>query len=114
MFVSNGEGWGGLAAASTIVSLATRPLPSASSSNSPKNFSGTTEVKIEGGRPPEKDVKRWTKGDLTGGDPVALPVDPKSMASLTGEVFVGRLSKALYFASAHCDHSCCICFQSRP
>jgi len=33
----------------------------------------------------EKKGTRWTKGDLTGSDPVVIPVDPKSMAGLTSQ-----------------------------
>lgn len=53
-------------------------------------------IKTENGRPADKDANRWAKGELPGNDLTAIPVDPKSMANLTGEVFVGRLSKAIY------------------
>ncbi len=43
----------------------------------------------------EKKATRWTKGDLTGSDPVAIPVNPQSMAAFTGEELVGKLAVAL-------------------
>jgi hypothetical protein len=61
------------------------------------DFPGKYKVtKTESGRPADKDANRWAKGDLTGNDLTAIPVDPKSMSTLTGEVLVGRLSKAIY------------------
>jgi hypothetical protein len=53
-----------------------------------------TVIKTEQGRPAEKNVARWTKGDLTPSDPVAIPVDPKTAPSATQTI--GALSKALY------------------
>jgi hypothetical protein len=44
----------------------------------------------------EKKATRWTKGPLTGADPIAVPVDPASTAGFTGEVIQGRLMKALF------------------
>lgn len=43
----------------------------------------------------EKKASRWTKGDLTGSDPVAIPVQPASMAAFTGEELVGKLGAEL-------------------
>jgi hypothetical protein len=48
------------------------------------------------GKPTDKDVVRWTKGDLTGGsDTIAIPIDPKTTAAFSTEVFSGRLLKAI-------------------
>jgi hypothetical protein len=55
-----------------------------------------TITKLEGGKPTEKKATRWVKGDLTGSDPIGVPVDPKSMAGFTTEVLIQRLSKAIY------------------
>jgi hypothetical protein len=53
-------------------------------------------TKLEGGKPAEKEVKRYVKGDLPGNDPVAIPVDPKTTAAFTSDVMLGRLNKAIY------------------
>ncbi len=53
-------------------------------------------TKLEGGKPTEKEVKRYQKGDLPGGDLTGIPVDPKTTAAFTSDVMVGRLSKAIY------------------
>ncbi len=42
----------------------------------------------------EKKAKRWEKGDLTGSDPVAIPVSPMTMAGFS-EKAVGQLRLAL-------------------
>jgi hypothetical protein len=48
------------------------------------------------GKPTDKEVTRWTKGELTGGsDTLAIPIDPKTTAAFSSEVFSGRLLKAL-------------------
>ena len=68
---------------------------------SPFNWKGTEYPekykvsKIEGNRPAEKEVKRYQKGDLPGGDLTGIPVDPKTTAAFTSEVMIGRLAKAL-------------------
>jgi hypothetical protein len=43
----------------------------------------------------DKNGVRWTRGDLTGNDPVLIPVDPATTGALTGEEAVGKLAKAL-------------------
>jgi hypothetical protein len=53
-------------------------------------------TKIEGGKPAEKEVKRYVKGDLPGGDLTGIPVDPKTTAAFTSDVMLGRLNKAIY------------------
>ncbi len=55
-----------------------------------------TITKLENNKPAEKKATRWVKGDLTGGDPIGVPVDPKSMAGFTSEVLIQRLNKAIY------------------
>lgn len=57
---------------------------------------GFTVTKYENGKPAEKKANRWTKGDLTGSDPVGIPVDPKSTASFTSDVLIQRLNKMIY------------------
>ena len=59
----------------------------------PKEY---TITKLEQNKPVEKKATRWVKGDLTGSDPIAVPVDPKSMAGFTSEVLIQRLNKAIY------------------
>ena len=54
-------------------------------------------TKLEGGKPAEKEAKRYVKGDLPGGgDLTAIPVDPKTTAAFTSDVMIGRLNKAIY------------------
>jgi hypothetical protein len=55
-----------------------------------------TITKLENNKPAEKKATRWLKGELLGNDPIAVPVDPRSMAGFTNEVLVQRLNKALY------------------
>ncbi|MEO5730190.1 MAG: formin [Byssovorax sp.] len=55
-----------------------------------------TVTKFENGKPAEKKATRWIKGELTGGDPTVIPVDPKSMAGFTSEVLIQRLNKMIY------------------
>lgn len=45
-------------------------------------------------RAEEKNATRWVKGDLTGSDPIAIPVDPKSMPATSNPA--NLLSKAIY------------------
>lgn len=46
----------------------------------PKEY---TITKLESNKPVEKKAKRWEKGDLTGSDPIAIPMSPQSMAGFT-------------------------------
>jgi hypothetical protein len=39
----------------------------------------------------EKKANRWTKGELTGSDPVAIPVQPASVAAFSTEELIGKL-----------------------
>jgi len=57
---------------------------------------GMTVTKFENGKAAEKKATRWLKGELTGSDPVVIPVDPKSMAGFTSEVLIQRLNKMIY------------------
>lgn len=59
----------------------------------PANFMVT---KYENGKPVEKKANRWTKGELTGSDPVGIPVDPKTTAAFSSEVLIQRLNKMIY------------------
>lgn len=43
----------------------------------------------------EKKATRWVKGELTGTDPVAIPVQPSSVAAFTSEELVFKLGKAI-------------------
>jgi hypothetical protein len=53
--------------------------------------------KPEGARTVEKEVAHYVKGDLPGNDPVAVPVDPKTMTNMSeGVALFGRLQKAIY------------------
>lgn len=58
-----------------------------------------TVMKLErtqqGPKTVEKKATRWTKGDLTGSDPLAIPVDPATVAAFTTQELVFKLSKAL-------------------
>jgi hypothetical protein len=61
------------------------------------DFPGKYKVlRNDGGKQVEKDVNRWQKGDLTGSDLVAIPVDPKSTAAFSSEVISNQLLKAIY------------------
>jgi hypothetical protein len=55
-------------------------------------------LKLEGGKSAEKKAARYQKGELpgNGSDPIAVPVDPKTTAGLTGELLIQRLNKAVY------------------
>lgn len=58
-------------------------------------FPGTYSVtRLENNKPAEKKATRWTKGDLVGSDPIAVPVDPKTTSAFTNDALVGQLSKA--------------------
>lgn len=57
---------------------------------------GYTITKLENNKPAEKKATRWVKGELVASEPVVVPIDPKSMAGFTSEVWVQRLNKALY------------------
>jgi hypothetical protein len=59
------------------------------------DFPGTYSVtRLENNKPAEKKATRWTKGELVGSDPIAVPVDPKTTAAFTNDALVGQLSKA--------------------
>jgi hypothetical protein len=49
----------------------------------------------QGTKQEEKNANRWTKGDLTATDPIAIPVDQASVAAFSSEELVFKLSKAL-------------------
>ncbi len=49
----------------------------------------------QGTKTEEKKANRWTKGDLTGSDPVAIPVDQASVAAFSSEELVFKLSKGM-------------------
>lgn len=49
----------------------------------------------QGVKEAEKKANRWQKGDLTGSDPVAIPVLPSSVAGFTSEQVVIQLGKTL-------------------
>ncbi|MCC6558249.1 MAG: formin [Polyangiaceae bacterium] len=54
-----------------------------------------TERTQQGAKQVEKEVARWTKGELTGSDPLAIPVTPQSTAALTSEQVVFKLAGAM-------------------
>jgi hypothetical protein len=43
----------------------------------------------------EKEISRWQRGDITGVDPLALPVDPATVAAFTSEQLVFKLAGAM-------------------
>jgi hypothetical protein len=43
----------------------------------------------------EKKATRWTKGDLTGNEPVAIPVDPLTTSALSGTETANRLARGM-------------------
>jgi hypothetical protein len=43
----------------------------------------------------EKDAVRWTKGDLTGNDLIAIPIDPPTVAAFTAEQAVNGVKRAM-------------------
>lgn len=47
------------------------------------------------GKPADKEVTRWVKGELPGGDATAIPIDPKTTAVFATDPNVGRFYKAL-------------------
>lgn len=54
-----------------------------------------TERTQQGVKEVPKKANRWQKGDLTGSDPVVIPVQPASVAGFTSEAVVAQLSKNL-------------------
>ncbi len=54
-----------------------------------------TERSAQGAKQVDKSGNRWVKGDLTGSDPIVIPVDPPSVAAFTTTELVGKLMKAL-------------------
>lgn len=54
-----------------------------------------TVLKVERSKPVDKSAARWVKGDLTGNDPIVIPVDPPTVAAFTSQEIVGKLIKAL-------------------
>lgn len=62
----------------------------------PANYSFLrTERTQQGVKEVDKKAVRWTKGDLTGSDPVVIPVMPSSVAGFTSEQVVTQLGKNL-------------------
>lgn len=60
-----------------------------------------TVIKLENGKPAEKKATRWVKGDLTGSDPIVVPIDPKGMVGIAGiqttaDASLIQLRKAIY------------------
>lgn len=53
------------------------------------------ERSAQGTKSVEKKASRWKKGDLTGNDPVVIPVSADSVAAFTSEKLVFQLTKAL-------------------
>ena len=52
-------------------------------------FPATFTVKrLDGGKPADKKVTRWIKGDLTGNDTIAIPIEVKSTTGLTSEQLI--------------------------
>lgn len=49
----------------------------------------------EGSKSVEKEVTRWIKGDLTGSDLIAVPIDPPTVAAFTSEQIVFKLAGAM-------------------
>lgn len=49
----------------------------------------------QGAKTVEKKANRWKKGDLTGSDPIVIPVDAASVAGFTSEQLVYKLAGAL-------------------
>ena len=50
---------------------------------------------MSGAKTVEKKANRWKKGDLTGSDPIVIPVDAASVAGFTSEQLVYKLAGAL-------------------
>ncbi|AKT41067.1 hypothetical protein [Chondromyces crocatus] len=49
----------------------------------------------QGAKAVEKEATRWTKGDLVASDPIAIPIDPPTVAAFTSEQIVSRLAKEM-------------------
>jgi hypothetical protein len=61
----------------------------------PKEYTITKPEMVQGQlKGVEKKAKRWDKGDLTGSDPIAIPVSPQTMAGFS-EKAIGALRLAL-------------------
>lgn len=80
----------------TIAELVPNKEPFALGQNWPDSFTILRpERSAQGMKTAEKKASRWTKGDLVASEPVAIPVQPASMAAFTGEELVGKLAIAL-------------------
>jgi hypothetical protein len=65
-----------------------------------KDWPGSYQVtKLErtsaGAKGVEKKATRWTKGELTGNEPLAIPVDPATTAAFTSQEVINKLSKGM-------------------
>lgn len=61
----------------------------------PKEYTVTKPEMVQGQlKGVDKKAKRWEKGDLTGSDPIAIPVSPQTMAGFS-EKAIGQLRLAL-------------------
>lgn len=49
----------------------------------------------QGAKSVEKEIARWQKGDITGPEPLSLPVDPVTVAAFTSEQLVFKLGGAM-------------------
>jgi len=62
----------------------------------PESFTIVKTTKTaQGPKNEDKKATRWKKGELTGNEPIAIPLDPQSAAALSGEEIVYKLSNAM-------------------
>jgi hypothetical protein len=55
-----------------------------------------TVTKFENGKPAEKKITRYIKGEAIGNDPLGVPVDPKTTAAFSSDVLIQRVNKMIY------------------
>lgn len=80
----------------TVAELVPLKEPFLFSKDWPESFTILKAQRTQQGvKTEEKKANRWKKGDLTGSDPIAIPIDAQSAAGLSGEEVVFKLSNAM-------------------
>jgi len=80
----------------TVAELVPHKEPFPFTGNWPEKYKVTRlERGPQGAKPAEKEVTRWTKGELVATDLQAIPIDPPTVTQFTSEQTVFRLAKQI-------------------